>query len=544
MSRRFYLGVDVGTGSARAAVFDARGVRAGLGTHPIQRWEPKTDFHEQSSNDIWTACGHAIRAALRDGGIQSAEIRGIGFAATCSLVVLGHADEPITVSPSRAVDQNVILWMDHRAINQAARINGTGHVALRSVGGSISPEMQMPKLLWLKEHLPDTWTSAARFMDLPDFLSYRATGRDVRSLCTTTCKWNYEAPQGRWDDGFFRAIGLGDLAEIGHERIGQYIRPQGERAGELTTVAASELALAAGTPVAVSLIDAHAGGIGMLGMQLEMSRSARPLEDRMALICGSSSCHMAVAQEKRFVPGVWGPYFSAMVPGMWLAEGGQSAAGTLIDHIVYNHARGRDLRAREEAEGLTAYEILNSRLAQMSSDVEFPAQLTRDIHIYPDFHGNRSPLADPNLRGMICGLSLDASLDSLAIQYLAVIQAVAQGTRHILNRLGDHGYRIETLLACGGGTKNEVYLREHADVTGCTVVLPEEPEAVLVGAAMLGAVACDDQPSVQAAMINMSRPGRFVEPAKGRIAAYHDSKWKVHRLMLEHQRGYTEIMHG
>src|SRR5882757_10421049 len=138
MSRRFYLGVDVGTGSARAAVFDEFGVRAGLGIHPIQRWEPATDFHEQSSNDIWRACSHATRDALQEGGLHSAQIRGIGFTATCSLVVLGPENEPITVSPSGVPDQNVILWMDHRAINQAGRINDTGHAALRSVGGSIS----------------------------------------------------------------------------------------------------------------------------------------------------------------------------------------------------------------------------------------------------------------------------------------------------------------------------------------------------------------------------------------------------------------------
>ena len=542
MSRRFYLGIDVGTGSARAAVFDECGVRAGLGMHPLLRWEPQADFHEQSSEDIWSACGHAARAALKEGGIPAGAIRGIGFDATCSLVVLDSADQPITVSPSGVAAQNVILWMDHRAIEQAARINSTGHAALRSVGGSISPEMQAPKLLWLKEHLPKTWARAARFLDLADFLSYRATGRDVRSLCTTTCKWNYCARQNHWDDDFFRVVGLEDLTGAGHARIGQRVRSQGERAGELTATAASELGLEVGTPVAVSLIDAHAGGLGVLGIRIRDCGQDQPLEGRMALICGSSTCHMAVAREEQFVPGVWGPYFSAMIPGMWLAEGGQSASGTLIDHIVYEHARGPELRARERSEGLTAYDMLNRRLAELAHKVEFPAQLTRNVHVYPDFHGNRSPLADPTLRGMICGLTLDASLDALAIEYLATIQAIAQGTRHIIERLNQCGYRIETLVACGGGTKNELFLREHADVTGRTVVLPEEPEAVLLGAAMLGAAACADQPSVEAAMASMSRHGRLIEPTRGAVAAYHEAKWEVYRLMLQHQRTYAELM--
>ena len=292
----------------------------------------------------------------------------------------------------------------------------------------------------------------------------------------------------------------------------------------------------------MSIIDAHAGGLGVLGMRIGGHGGDQPLERRMALICGSSTCHMAVAREERFVPGVWGPYLSAMIPGLWLAEGGQSATGTLIDHIVYDHARGADLLARERSEGLTAYEILNRRVAELARQCDFPAQLTRDVHVYPDFHGNRSPLADPTLRGMICGLTLEASLDALAVTYLATIQAIAQGTRHIIERLSDHGYCTETLVACGGGTKNELFLREHADVTGRTVVLPEEPEAVLLGAAMLGAVASSDQPSVEAAMVSMSRPGRLIEPTLGPVAAYHEAKQQVYRLMLQHQRTYVELM--
>ena len=544
MSERFYLGIDVGTGSARAGVFDERGARVGMGTHPIQHWQPRPDFHEQSSDDIWKACGAAVRLALREASIAADSIRGIGFDATCSLVALDAEDRPVTISSSGNDEQNVVLWMDHRAIQQASRVNATGHSALRSVGGVISPEMEVPKLLWIKESLPLTWERTARFLDLADFLSYRATGIDIRSLCTTTCKWNYGAKQNAWDEEFFRLVGLGDLTGEGRARIGDQVRAQGERAGLLTVRAAADLGLRVGTPVAVSLIDAHAGGVGVLGMSLRDTRYDCDLDERMALICGSSSCHMAVSREERFVPGVWGPYFSAMVPGLWLAEGGQSATGTLVDRIVYEHARGPDLRAQERAEGRTAHQILNRRIAELAEHVEFPAQLTRNLHVYPDFHGNRSPLADPTLRGMISGLTLDTSLDSLAVEYLATIQAIAQGTRSIIEKLNQHGYRVRTLIACGGGTKSELFLREHADVTGCAVILPEEPEAVLLGSAMLGAVACGDQPSVEVAMGVMSRPGRLIEPTRGAVAAYHDAKRAVYQRMLEHQRMYAELMHG
>src|SRR3954462_9421849 len=98
-----FLGIDVGTGSARAALFDERGQRLGLGVSPIELWRPEEDFAEQSSEDIWRACGRAVRAALSEAGMSPADtkrVAGIGFDATCSLVVLGEDDHPVTVSPS------------------------------------------------------------------------------------------------------------------------------------------------------------------------------------------------------------------------------------------------------------------------------------------------------------------------------------------------------------------------------------------------------------------------------------------------------------
>ena len=127
----------------------------------------------------------------------------------------------------------------------------------------------------------------------------------------------------------------------------------------------------------------------------------------------------------------------------------------------------------------------SNRLAA-SAGAPFPAALTRDLHVLPYFHGNRSPRADPTLRGAVAGLKLSDSIDDLALLYLATVQAIAYGTRHIveaMNAAGEKngGGRIADLLACGGGTKNPVFVREHADAAGCRVVLPREPEAVLLG---------------------------------------------------------------
>ena len=548
--RRCYIGIDVGTGSARAGVFDASGTMLGQSTHPIKMWKPQADFVEQSSDDIWSACAAAVREAVGEADRDATHVRGIGFDATCSLVALDESDQPVSVSPTGNDEQNVVVWMDHRALEQTARINDAGHEVLRYVGGIISPEMESPKLSWLRENLPDCWNRARRFFDLADFLTYRATGDETRSLCTTVCKWTYQGhlepaipgSVGRWDDTYWHSIGLGDLASEGYRRIGTRVRPMGEPIAQgLIKGAAADFGLNPGTPVAVSIIDAHAGGVGMLGARLPDGGEVE-LEKRLALIGGTSSCHMAVSKEPRFVDGVWGPFFSAMIPGLWLTEGGQSATGALIDHIIFSHARSRELEDDAKQRGITVYEILAEILEKLAAGAEFPARLTRELHVQPDFHGNRSPRANPNARGMISGLRLGDRVEDLALLYLATVQAVAHGTRHILDVMTESGYEIGTVLTTGGGAKNPIFLREHADITGRRIVLPREPEAVLLGSAMLGAVASGDCATVTEAMTTMSSASTVIEPCRGTAKAFHEAKHEVFLRMYEDQLHYNTLM--
>ncbi len=391
---RYVLGVDVGTGSARAGLFDAAGRRVALASHPIVMWHPQPDHAEQSSQDIWRAIGICIRECLTQSGAAPAQIVGLAFDATCSLVVLDGDGQGLPVNAEGDATRDVMVWMDHRAASEANEINLGHFEVLKYVGGSISPEMQTPKLLWLKRHLPATWQKAAHFFDLSDFLGWRATGSLTRSLCTLVCKWTYLGHENRWDEDYFRALGLEDALE----RIGGEVRSPGACLGTLTPQAAQELGLTPHCVVAVGAIDAHAGGLGVLGgaWQDEENTPLEALETTLALIGGTSNCHMAVSQSERFVPGVWGPYWGAMVPGMWLQEGGQSSAGAAIDHAINDHAHAPRTVELAREQGRTVYQVLNAELARLG-DVPL---LTRDLHVVPDFLGNRSPHADARARDL------------------------------------------------------------------------------------------------------------------------------------------------
>ena len=539
----YVVGVDVGTGSARAGLFDSGGRMLASAVHPIQIFRPQTDFVEQSSRDIWASVCAAVRNCLGRARVAPAAIAGISFDATCSLVALDEADNPVTVSPENDDDRNIIVWMDHRATAQAEAINDTGHRVLNYAGGRLSPEQQPPKLRWLKENLPETWRRARRFFDLADYLVYEACKEDVRSFCTVVCKWTYmghEGAHGSWDRSFFEQAGLADL--FTPNRVGERVRPMGTRAGTLTRRAADELGLTERTVVGVGIIDAHAGGIGSLGMTREGEEpTSGRFESTLALVGGTSSCHMATAREARFIPGVWGPYFGAMLPGLWLTEGGQSATGALLDHVIESHPFAHSLRRQAADAGLTVYELLNDKVAEMQA--ESGEELTADVHILPDFHGNRSPRADPHARGMMSGLALDASFESLARQYLATIQAVAYGTRHIIEALNGHGYVINRIHASGGGTRNPLWLQEHADITGCPVYVARDTESVLLGAAILAAVAAGKFSSIAEAIGAMSPRAEVIEP-EVKHADFHRRKYEVFKLMYEHQQEYRRIMGG
>lgn len=540
---QFVIGVDVGTGSARAGVFTPQGQMLAAGSYPIQIWNPHPGYFEQSSEDIWQAISISIREALARAGVSKEHIAGISYDATCSLVVLDRNNRPLAVNPEGDNTRNIIVWMDHRALQETEEINTGEYSVLRYVGGRLSPEMQSPKLKWLKSHLPQVWQQAGKFFDLADYLTYRSTGIDARSLCTVVCKWTYLGHEARWDRDYFRAIDLDDLFDEG--RVVDDVRPMGTYLGHLTPQAASELGLTTECAVGIGIIDAHAGGLGVLGAvwQDAPERDLAQLETTLALIGGTSNCHMAVSREPRFIEGIWGPYYGAMVPGMWLTEGGQSCAGSAIDHVIADHANAPLLREAAQSQGVTVYQILNQEIERLRREAGYPfsALLTRDIHVLGDFLGNRSPYADPHVRGIVDGITLDISITSQALRYYATLQAVAYGTRDIVRAMNEAGYRIDSMFVTGGGTRNPLWLQEHADATGLTLILPQEQEAVLLGSAILAATAAQIYPDIPTAMQAMSRRGRVVQPDP-ETRAFHDAKFALFRELYREQSRRRQAM--
>ena len=515
-----FVGIDVGTGSARAGVFDASGKLLASAKADIRIWREPGDIVEQSSDDIWGAVRTSVREAVSAAAIAPQSIGGIGFDATCSLVVLGAGGSPVAVGPSRDPHRNIIVWMDHRAIDQARQINTSGARVLRYVGGAISPEMQTPKLLWLAQNLPQAFGAAWQFLDLTDFLTWRCTGSLARSVCTVTCKWTYLAHEGRWDERYFHAVGLGVLADEGFSRIGTEIVPGGTPLGAgLTPQAAQELGLEAGTAVAAGLIDAHAGGIGTVGAR----GGPGDVLTRMAYVFGTSACTMTTTRKPAFVQGVWGPYFSAMVPGLWLNEGGQSAAGAAIDHLVKMHPASGEAVRLAAARGVGPGAWLAAEAAARGGSGAIAEQVG-DLHVVPEFLGNRAPFADPDARALIAGIGMDTGLESLVGLYLAGLCGLGYGARQIVRAQQAAGIPTDTIVVSGGAGQNPLVRQVLADATGLAVAASTSPEPVLLGSAILAATAAGRYADVARAMEAMSEIGDVHQPDLS-TKAWHDKRF-------------------
>ncbi|KAK7717902.1 hypothetical protein SLS57_006280 [Botryosphaeria dothidea] len=573
-----YIGVDVGTGSARACIMNDQGDIVGLASENIGLWQPQTGYYEQSTTDIWRCICSSIRRALDQHNIDASTVRGVGFDATCSLSVFNaETDEPVCVTGPNfdnrdGNDRNVILWLDHRPVDETVKINNTQHNLLRYVGGKMSIEMEIPKVLWLKNNMPKELFDKCKFYDLTDALTHMATGNEARSFCSVVCKQGF-VPVGvdgsvkGWQDDFLKEIGLEELCENNFKRMGGVNGVNGEyfTAGELVGLlserAAQDMGLPAGIAVGSGVIDAYAGWIGTVGAKVKLSddelNADAPKNDvsqaftRLAAVAGTSTCHLAMSPNPVFVPGVWGPYRDVLLPDYWMAEGGQSATGELLKHMIETHPAFNEAMSVAETFNTNIYDYLNEHLREMAEKAGAPfiSYLGRHFFFYGDLFGNRSPIADPNMKGSIIGLSSDKSLDSLALQYLGTMEFIALQTHQIVTSMNEAGHQISTIFMSGSQCQNEILMHLIAAACEMPVLIPRYVHAAVVhGAAMLGAKAASADKDGKTTplweiMDRYSKPGKVIKPTKNegekKLLA---TKYKVFLEQLESQQRYRKLI--
>ena len=333
----------------------------------------------------------------------------------------------------------------------------------------------------------------------------------------------------------------------------------GELAGTLSEKAANELGLVAGIAVGSGVIDAYAGWVGTVGAKVKLGSSELAADvanndpsqafSRLAAVAGTSTCHIAMSPEPVFVQGVWGPYRDVLIPEYWMAEGGQSATGELLKHVLETHPAFQEALSLAESYNTNIYDYLNEHLKDMQVKEDAPAisYLGRHFFFYGDLFGNRSPVADPRMTGSVIGLSNDKSMDGLALYYYATMEFIALQTHQIIETMNAAGHKISSIFMSGSQCQNDILMRLMASACDMPVLIPRYVHAAVVhGAAMLGAKAASADKNGKTEplwniMDRMSKPGKAVHPTRDQNEkALLKVKYRVFLEQCKSQQAYRK----
>ena len=474
----YVIGIDGGTESLRAFVFDLEGRPKASHATPYETEFPRPGWAEQNPEDWWQALGQSVRGAVAQAGIDAGEILALAVDTTCCSVVALDAEG----APLRPA----MIWMDVRAAAEADAVAGSGDPALRVNGagaGPVSAEWMLPKALWIKRNQPEVFGAAARIGEYQDYLNLRLTGRWTGSLDNMSIRWHFQSDQGGLPVSLLAAVGLDDLQAKWPQSI---IRP-GDVIDGLNKAAAAHLGLRAGVPVVQGGADAF---IGMIGLGV-----TEPGE--MALVTGSSHLQLGVCSQPVHKAGVWGTYMDAVYPGKPVIEGGQTSTGSIIAWFKRHFA----------AE--TGFEALNEAAGRIEPGAE-------GLVVLDHFQGNRTPYTDPLSRGAITCLTLK---HTPAHVFRAILEGICLGTRLIVDNFGA-AFDARRIVVAGGATNSPLWLQIHADTLGTPLELTEVPDAPALGSAVLAAHGAGRFATIEAGVEAMVRTSRTIEPDPKQSAGY------------------------
>ncbi|MBR5217270.1 MAG: ribulokinase [Oscillospiraceae bacterium] len=481
--KQYVIGVDFGTLSARAALFDvgdgtqlaesvaayAHGV---MDTNLHGKIKLEQDFALQDPRDYLWALETAVRKVLERSGVAPQQVVGLGLDCTASTVLpLDERGMPMCWREEYLWEPHayIKLWKHHGAQKQADRIASCAADErwFDRYGHQVSCEWMLPKIMETLECNETLYRRTARFAEVGDWLVWYLTGEESHSACLAGYKafWNEE--NGYPEDSFFTRLDP-RLSGIVGTKLSEKIVPTGSMAGHLTTESAAWLGLTEQTLVTSALIDAHAA-LPSLGL-VEAGK--------LLMILGTSTCHIVMDEKLRAVQGISGAVKDGVAPDFYAYEAGQSAVGDIFDWFVKNcvpQSYAEEAAARD----INIHALLQEKAAALA--VGESGLVALDW-----WNGNRSILSNADLTGTIVGLRLTTKPEEI---YRALLEATAYGARVILEAFAAGGVTVEELYAAGGiPAKNPLMMQIYADVLGREIRVPKAAPSPALGSAIYTAV--------------------------------------------------------
>jgi L-ribulokinase len=525
------VGVDFGTLSGRAVVVrvaDGAELGSGVFEYPhgvLDETLPATgralppEWALQVPADYVGVLRNAVPAALRDAGVDAADVVGIATDFTACTMVPTTADgTPLCELPEFEGNPHayVKLWKHHSAQPQAVRINdlarARGEKWLPRYGGLISSEWEFAKALELFEEAPEVYAAMRHWVEAADWIVWQLAGTYVRNACTAGYKGILQDGQYPSRD-FLHELAPGFESFVA-DKLEHPLGQLGSRAGSLTAEAAAWTGLPEGIAVAVGNVDAH--------VTAPAAQAVEP--GQMVAIMGTSTCHVMNGAELREVPGMCGVVEGGIVAGLWGYEAGQSGVGDIFGWFV-EHGVPASYEGHEHLTRLAAQQEIGEH-----------GLIALDWH-----SGNRSVLVDHELSGVVVGQTLATRPQDT---YRALLEATAFGTRKIIETFNAAGVPVTELIIAGGLTKNALLMQIYADVTNLPLSVIGSAQGPALGSAIHAAVAAGAHADIREAAAAMGSVERAVyRPVPAHVVAYDELYAEYTQLHDYFGRGGNDVMH-
>lgn len=545
MKETYVIGVDYGTESGRVVLVEVSTGKV-VATHvtmykdgvidkvlPNSSIKLELDFALQNPNDYLLVLSSSVPEVIKQSGVNPENVIGIGIDFTaCTMLPTDQNLEPLCLKPEFKDKPHawVKLWKHHAAQEEANKMNelalDRGEEWIHRYGDKISSEWMIPKVWQILNESPDIYTEAEYFLEASDWITSKMTGDIKRNSCAAGYKGTWHKEKGYLSAEFLSLLDP-RITDIYKTKLRGDVVASGTKAGNLTPEMAALMGLPEGIAVAAGIIDAHAGVPG----------TGVTTPGKMVMVMGTSTCHLLLSNKEVYVAGISGVVEDGIVPGLYAYEAGQVAVGDIFAWFVDHHVPEYIL---EEANRL------NKSIHQVLEKKAEALRVGESGLIALDWHnGNRTPLVDSDLSGLMIGLTLSTRPEEV---YRALLESTAFGTRTIIDTFRNNGIEINQLYACGGlPHRNKLLMQIYADVTKMEIKISDSTITPAIGAAMYGAVAAGKENGgidtiEEAAKIMPKIKEESYKPIKENVLIYEELYKEYTKLQDYFGRGENNVM--
>lgn len=497
----YFLGIDVGTGGTRAVLIDASGALIGSASHEhVPFTSPQTGWAEQNPHDWWNACKNAVRQVITQTGIAPERIACVGLTGQMHCAVL--------LDRSDNVLRPALIWCDQRTQEQCdwltAKIG-----AQRLIELTCNPALTnftLTKLLWVRQHEPETWKRFHSFLCPKDYVRLRMTGVRAIDVAEASGTLLLDVSRRRWSKEVLAAAGL-------EESCLPALHESPDIVGHINAEGAAETGLKIGTPVVAGAGDQAAGAVGMGIVQ----------PGAVSATIGTSGVVFAASNRPALDPKGRIHTFCHAVPGRWHVMGVTQAAGLSLRWFRDNFGAGPD-------DGRDPYERLTAEAAAVPAGCD-------GVLWTPYLMGERTPHCDANARASLLGLAANHGRGHIV---RAILEGVAFSLRDTFTILEEMKVPATEVRLGGGGARSPLWRQIQADVYGQPVSILEAEEGAAYGAAILAGVGAGTWKTVDDACNAAVRVASRVEPDANNVTVMKRQYAAYRRVYAAARSVWTE----